>query len=78
MIWNQAYYVPGLLEYLFIIPPKGILTPEGYKVAFVAHCHDDNKIYVEINLTEYKPVCKNLNTAERVYIRYELKKTSNS
>ena len=56
MIWDQAYYVPGLLEYLFIISPQVILTSEGYKVAFVAHCNDDNDRYVEINLTEYKPV----------------------
>ena len=52
MIWNQVYYVPGLLEYLFIISPQVILTSEGYKVAFVAHFHDNNERCVEINLTE--------------------------
>ena len=71
MIWNHAYYVPGLLEYLFIIYPQVILTLEGYKVAFVAHCHDDNDRYVEINLTEYKPVWQKLNTMESFHIRYE-------
>ena len=34
MMWDQAYYVPRLLEYLFIIFLQGILTQEGYKVAF--------------------------------------------
>ena len=62
------------MEYLFIISPKGILTSNGYKVAFVAHCHDDNYRYVEINLTEYKPVWHKLNPVERVYIRYESNK----
>ena len=71
MMWDQAYYVPRLLEYLFIIFLQGILTQEGYKVAFVAHFHDDNDRYVKVNLTEYKPVCQNLNTVERVYIKYE-------
>ena len=74
MIWNQVYYVPGLLEYLIIITPKVILTQEGYKVSFVAHFHDNNDRYLEINLTEYKPVWKKIHPVERMYIRYESNK----
>ena len=74
MIPNQKYYVPRLLEYLFIISPKVILTSEGYKVAFISHCNDDNYRYVEIKLIEYKPVWQKLNPVERVYIRYESNK----
>ena len=38
---NQAYYVPGLPKYLRIIYTQGIRTLEGYKVTFIAHCHDE-------------------------------------
>ena len=37
----QAYYVPGLPKDLRIISPQGILTSEGYKGTFIAHCHDE-------------------------------------
>ena len=59
---------------MFIISPKGTLTSEGYRVAFVAHFCDDNYRYVEIKFTEYKPFWKKLNYVERVYIRYESNK----
>ena len=44
-LWDQAYYVPGLLKYLRTIYPIGIFTSEGYNSTFIAHCHDDNDSY---------------------------------
>ena len=52
---DQAYYVPGLTKDLHIISPKGIRTPEWYKGNFIAHCHDENDGYAELNLEEDKP-----------------------
>ena len=46
----QAYYIPGLPNDLSIISPQGIHTSEGYKGTFIAHCHDENNIYMELNL----------------------------
>ena len=55
-IWAQAYYVPGLPKDLRIISPQGIRTSEGYKGTFIAHCHDDQDGYAELNLKEDKPL----------------------
>ena len=51
----QAYYVPELPKYLRIISPQGIRTSEGYKGTFIAHCHDEQDGYAELNLKEDKP-----------------------
>ena len=54
-LWAQAYYVPGLPKDLRIISPQGIRTSEGYKGTFIAHCHDEQDGYAELNLKEDKP-----------------------
>ena len=50
----QAYYVPGLPKDLRIIYPQLIHTSEGYKVTFIAHCHDEQDGYAGLNLKEDK------------------------
>ena len=52
---DQAYYVPGLPKDLRIISPQGICTSEGYKGAVIAHFHDEQDGYAELNLKEDKP-----------------------
>ena len=52
---SQAYYVPGLPKDLRIIYPQGICTPEGYKGTLIAHCHDEQDGYAELNLKEDNP-----------------------
>ena len=52
---DQECYVPGLPNYLSIIYPNLIFTSEGYKVAFISHCHGEHDIYAELNFKEYKP-----------------------
>ena len=69
----QAYYVPGLPKDLRIISPQGIDTSEGYKGTFIAHCHDENDRYAELNLKEYKPGWKKDEPVERVYVKYDPK-----
>ena len=54
----QAYYVPGLPKDLCIISPQGIRTLERYKGTFIAHCHDEQDGYAELNLKEDKPCWK--------------------
>ena len=51
----QAQYIPGLPNYFYIIYPKCILTPEGYKGTFIYHFHGENDRYVDINLKEENP-----------------------
>ena len=51
----QEYYVPGLPKDLRIISPQGICTSEGYKGTFIAHFHDEQDGYAELNLKEDKP-----------------------
>ena len=51
-LWDQACYVPGLPKDFHIIYPQVILTSEGYKGTFIAHFHDENDGYTEINLKE--------------------------
>ena len=52
---DQEYYVPGLPKNLRIISPQGIHTSERYKGNFIAHCHDEQDGYAELNLKEDKP-----------------------
>ena len=52
---DQAYYVTGLTKDLRIISPQGICTSEVYKGTFIAHCHDEQDGYAELNLKENKP-----------------------
>ena len=68
---DQAYYVPGLPNYLRIISPQGIYTLEVYKVTFIAHYHGDHDIYVDLNLKEDKTCWKKSEPVERVYIKYD-------
>ena len=51
----QAYCVPGLPTYLHIILPQCILTSEGYRGTFIAHCFDEHNSYPEPNLKEDTP-----------------------
>ena len=69
----QAYYVPGLPKDLRIMYPQGIRTPEGYKGTFIAHYHDENDGYAELDLNEDKQVWKKAGPVERVYAKYDLK-----
>ena len=69
----QQYYVPGLPKDLRIISPQGILTSEVYKGTFIAHCHDDQNGYAELNLKEDKPGRQKAEPVERVYVKYEPK-----
>ena len=52
---DQAYYVPGLPKDLRIISPQGICKSEGDKGNFIAHCHDEQDGYAELNLKEDNP-----------------------
>ena len=65
----HAYYVLGLPNDLRIIYPQGIRTPEGYKGTFIAHFHDKQDGYAEINLKEDKPGWKKAKPVKRVYIK---------
>ena len=46
----QEYYVPGLPKDLRIIYPQVIHTSEGYNGTFIAHCHNEQDGYAELNL----------------------------
>ena len=70
----QAYYVPRLPNYLRIISPQGIHTPEGYKGTFIDHFHDEHDGYAELNLKEDKPGWQKAKPVERVYAKYDPKK----
>ena len=67
----QAYYVPGLPKDLRIIYPQGICTSEGYKGTFIAHCHDEQDGYAELNLKEDTPGWQKAEPVERVYVKYD-------
>ena len=71
----QTYYVPGLPKDLRIISPQGICTSEGYKGTFIAHCHDEQDGYAELNLKEDKPGWQKVEPVERVYVKYDPKKS---
>ena len=68
---SQAYYAPGLPKYLRIVSPQGICTSEGYKGTFIAHCHDQQDGYAELNLKEDKPGWQNAEPVKRVYVNYD-------
>ena len=70
---DQAYYVTGLPKDFSIISPQGIRTSEGYNGTFIAHCHDENDGYVELNLKEEKPGWQKAEPVERVYVKYDPK-----
>ena len=67
----QAYYVHGLPKDLRIISPQGIRTSEGYKGTFIAHCHDEQDGYAELNLKEDKPGWQKAEPVDRVYVKYD-------
>ena len=71
MIRDQAYYVPGLSKDLHIIYPQGINKPEGYKGTFIAHFHDEQDGYAELNFKEENPDWKKAEPVQRVYIKYD-------
>ena len=70
---DQAYHVPGLPKDLRIIYPQGICTPEVYKGNLIAHCHDDNDSYADLNFKEDNPSWQKEKHMEKVYIKYYLK-----
>ena len=67
---DQAYCVPGLPKDLRIISPQVIRTSEGYKGAFIAHFHDEQDGYAELNLKEDKPGWQKAKPVGRVYVKY--------
>ena len=70
---DQAYYVPGLPKDLRIISPQVIFTLEGCKGTLIAHFHDEQDVYEELNLKEDKPGWKKANPVERFYAKYDPK-----
>ena len=68
---SQTCYVPGLPKDLRIIYPQGIHTSDGYKGTFIAHFHDEQDIYAELNLKEDKPGWHNAKLVDKVYIKYD-------
>ena len=72
-LWAQSYYVTGLPNYLRIISPQGIHKSEGQKVTFIAHCHDEQDGYAELNLKEDKPGWHKAKPVERVCVKYDPK-----
>ena len=70
-LWAQEYYVPGLTKDLRIIYSQGNHTSEGYKGNFIAHFHDEQDGYAELNLKEYKPGWHKAEPVERVYVKYD-------
>ena len=69
----QAYYVHGLPKDLRIISPRGICTSEGYKGTFIAHFHDDQDGYAELNLKEENPGWQKAEPIEIFYVKYDPK-----
>ena len=65
---DQAYYVPGLPKDLCIIYPQVIRNSEGYKGTFIAHFHDEQYCYAELNFKENKPGWQKAEPVERVYV----------
>ena len=65
-LWTGTYWVR-------IISPQGIRTSEGYKGTFIAHCHDEQDGYAELNLKEDKPGWQKSEPVERVYVKYDPK-----
>ena len=71
LLQYQAYYVTGLPKDFCIICLQGICTPEGNKVTFIAHFHDDNDRYTQLNLKDENPGQQKDEHMERVYIKYQ-------
>ena len=69
----QEYYVPGLPKDLRIIYPQDIHTSEGYKGNFIAHFHNEQDGYAELNLKEDNPVWQKAEPVEGVYVKYNPK-----
>ena len=67
----QVYYVPGLAKDLCIIYSQGICTSEVYKGTFIAHFHDEQDGYVELDLKEDKPGWKKAEPVEKFYVNYD-------
>ena len=65
----QEYYVYVLIKDLCFISSQGIFTSEGYKGAFISHCHEDHNSYAELNLKEYKPSWQKAKPVESFYIK---------
>ena len=63
----------GLPKDLRIISPQGIRTSEEYKGTFIAHCHDEQDGYAELNLKEDKQGWQKAEHVERVYVKYDPK-----
>ena len=72
-LWDQTYYVPVLPKDLRIISPQVILASEVYKGTFIAHFHDEDYGYAELNLKEDKPGWQKVKPVERFYVKYEPK-----
>ena len=71
VLWDQAYYVPGLQKYLRIILSQGIHTSLGYKGTLIAHWQYEHDRYTELNLEEKNAGCRKAETLDRLYIKYE-------
>ena len=71
----------GLMHIMFLgyqricasFPHKLFCTSEGYKGTSIAHCHDEQDGYAELNSKEDKPGWQKAEPVERVYIKYEPK-----
>ena len=70
-LWDKYFYVPGLPKDLGIISPQSIRTSEGCKCTSVAHCHDEQDGYAELNLKEDKQGWQKAEPVERVYVKYD-------
>ena len=68
---DQAYCVTGLPNDLRIIYPQVILTSEGYKGAFIDHCHGEHDSYRELNFKEDKTGWQKAEPVEFLYIKYD-------
>ena len=69
----QEYFVPELPNNQHIISPQVICTSEGYKVTFIAHCHDEHGSYEELNLKEDKPGCQKAEPVDKFNTKYDPK-----
>ena len=56
---------------MHIIYLQGILKSEEYRVTLIAHFHDDNDGYAELNLEEDKPGWQKAEAVEMFYIKYD-------
>ena len=54
VLWDQAYYVPGLTKDLCTIYLQASFTSGVYKGTFVEYCHNEHNIDAQLNLKEEK------------------------